>query len=259
MKPFYRFYRFQISFFSLLFVISLAGLLVISVGCSKSAPTETIAPPQGILVYQPMLTWSCEKVTHQRTGFLVKTKNTGLVGVTSAHFLDFDGPALLSVAWLDIASQETVINFDKCLGKPVRQEETDSLDGDTDFVLLTADQTEIDRPVLTLDERIKPEQGEPVWLPNKNEKSATGYTLIEGEVIQATPKYSVIHFKTPFTIASQSGSPVISRKTGKVIGLLARGGAQDGGVTIAIAPSKPILDALTNEKDIYALKDVVGN
>jgi hypothetical protein len=73
-------------------------------------------------------------------------------------------------------------------------------------------------------------------------------------VIKASTLSSQIQLDNPIVLQSQSGTPIISQYTGKVIGLLTWGRAR----IIGIAPSKPIQDAISEEKDRYILEDVVG-
>ncbi len=65
-------------------------------------------------------------------------------------------------------------------------------------------------------------------------------------------------FKPPFELQSQSGSPLISQSTGKVIGTLAGGGPARGGIAILIAPSRTILDAMNRATAPLPLQTVVG-
>ena len=82
--------------------------------------------------------------------------------------------------------------------------------------------------------------------------------MVEGTVTDAGSKYSEILFKPPFELQSQSGSPLISQSTGKVIGTLAGGGPTRGGISILIAPSRTILDAMNRATGPLPLQTVVG-
>ncbi len=55
----------------------------------------------------------------------------------------------------------------------------------------------------------------------------------------------------------QSGSPVISQETGKVIGTVA-GSSGNGGRVLLLAPSYAILKALSKDDDFPLLRDVIG-
>ena len=124
-----------------------------------------------------------------------------------------------------------------------------------DFVIFIDDNTDIDITPLELDDRKKAEEGERVWLPDKDGDQPDGYTLVEGTVIKAGTLSSQIQLDKRIVLQSQSGTPIISQYTGKVIGLLTWGRAR----IIGIAPSKPILDAISEEKYRHLLEDVVGN
>ena len=60
--------------------------------------------------------------------------------------------------------------------------------------------------------------------------------MVEGTVTDAGSKYSENLFKPPFELQSQSGCPLISQSSRKVIGTLAGGGPARGGISILIAP-----------------------
>lgn len=94
----------------------LLSLVLVSTGCTKSEPPPSIASkPEGPLVFQPKLNWANDNVTYQGTGFLVQTPGGEIAGITSAHYINFDGPALSSVTWLDIPGYDPLITFEYSL------------------------------------------------------------------------------------------------------------------------------------------------
>ena len=48
--------------------------------------------------------------------------------------------------------------------------------------------------------------------------------MVTGTVVEADVKYVTVILDQPITLLSQSGSPIISQATGRVIGTLSRGG-----------------------------------
>jgi hypothetical protein len=181
------------------------------------------------------------------------------VGVTSAHFVEFDGPKLSEVVWTDIHSGEPRFRFSSSLGRPGRAGRLFQFtDLRTDYFILVSDAPITGVSVLELDPREHPAVGERVWFPNKDDSRPEGYVLLEGTVTAATAKYSEVLFKSAFQLQSQSGSPVISQSTGKVVGALSGGGPELGGTSILLAPSRAILDAMDRVTAPVPLERVVG-
>ncbi len=112
--------------------------------------------------------------------------------------------------------------------------------------------------ILELDDRAQIKARERVWLPNKDE-SALGYTNVGGVVDEAQEGYIAIILDRPLRLVSQSGSPVISQVTGKVIGLVSRGGTLDDGKTaLVLTPVSEIRRVITQKQDVLPLQEVVG-
>src|ERR1700689_3787088 len=58
----------------------------------KPADTRPVEPPNQPILFQPMLIWQDAQPTQQGTGFLAKAPGGKVVGVTSGHFLNRQGP-----------------------------------------------------------------------------------------------------------------------------------------------------------------------
>lgn len=217
-----------------------------------------VSLPAGPLVYQPVFTWADGEQTAQGTGFFAYAPSDEVVAITSAHFIDFSGPALLEAHWLDNVRFTPVCKFTNSFGQPGRPPLGDDLRGDylvLDAVRLSVSQ---DRPILQLDPRPAPDVGERVWLPNKDETVLLGHRPMAGTVVEASEQYAVILFDEHFRLQSQSGSPLVSQQTGQVIGTLSRGGELRGQAFIYTAPARPILDAISNAAERPLLRTVVG-
>ena len=117
-----------------------------------------------------------------------------------------------------------------------------------DYLLMPADGTISDQLVLELDTRKKPEVGERVWLPNKDSEAKLGFVLVSGKVKEATEKYSVVELDRVIKLQSQSGSPIISQSTGKVIGTLSRAPGGEGKTVLSLAPARALFDALARNR-----------
>lgn len=236
-------------------------LIPLMCGCSEPRPEPPqVAPPVGPLLYQPAFVWSTRKTSHQGTGFLAKTTRGKIVGVTSAHFIDFDGPVLLGAAWLDVTTGKPVARFRRSHGPPGRHPQANPIDLRMDYLLLCDEDIPLDLPILELDLRLLPDRRERIWFPDKDNAASgpDGYKLVSGTVEAAFETHSVVRFDDPIKLQSQSGSPIISQKTGKVIGTLSQGGEDKKGVFIYLTPSHALVTAMRTASDEPLLKDVVG-
>jgi hypothetical protein len=214
--------------------------------------------PQGGLVFQPKLHFASGEPTYQGTGFFVKHGGS-VVAVTSAHFLEAKGPRLLRAEWLRVGGEKehVVASCSRSLGMPGKGFDPylDDLRGD--YLVMPLESTVPEDVVLELDEREKPRWRERVWLPNKDPGAPRGYQLLEGVVELSTSDAIRVEFPR-FELESQSGSPVISRTTGKVIGTVSRGCEESGKMRLQLAPSRAILDAIAAARDRPELKNVIG-
>lgn len=231
---------------------------------NKGAPAQEVLPqvppPTGPLLYQPMLVWGDGEASHQGTGFLAATPEGDTVGVTSAHFVNFAGPPLKQVAWLEIPGDEPAVTFTRSLGPPGKAGSMRPLDLRSDYMIFVPDELLADdRPALELDNGSQ--KTERVWLPNKSWDDEAGYELIEGDLVTALSEYLVIRLDKRIQLQSQSGSPIISQQTGKVIGTLASANVDNEGYgdTIYLAPATAILQAMKQAKEKPLLSDVVGS
>lgn len=228
-------------------------------------PSESdarVEPPTGELVYQPKLYWGGRDATHQGTGFLAKTPGGEVVGITSAHFVDFKSGPLNKVDWLSVNEGSVRVSFDKLLG-PVGHaiqfdERTGAEDASDDFLIFAGTGSPPEIKSLELDTRKRLEQLEPVWLPNKA-RAGEGYELLEGYVLMADRGRILTVFRPAFKLQSQSGTPVISQRTGRVIGILTAGASDRTGKTeIVLTPAWFISERLES-KQRRSLKEIKGD
>ena len=144
------------------------------------------------------------------------------------------------------------MRFTHLLGDP-----GDPKDSENDYMILAAD-SDVDvkgRPVFELDPRQAVRQGERIWFPDKDRQSPTGYVWFAGEVTEVSQSQLLVRFDHPLKLQSQSGSPLLSVATGKVIGIL-RGSRSDG--TVRFTPAISIVKAWTGDKKLNVMGDVVG-
>lgn len=99
--------------------------------------------------------------------------------------------------------------------------------------------------------------GERVWFPNKNHESDRGYELMEGKVVRVGKGYIDVELEERFHAQSQSGTPIISRESGKVIGTLVSYDERGGLPVISLAPSHALYEALNSGRQLMPLTEAL--
>lgn len=238
--------------------VGMMALLMAS-GSACGQREAKVEPPKGRVVYQPMFYWQGAKPTWQGTGFFARTEKGEVVGVSSAHFLDFDGPPLLGAVWTDVGSYDAVCVFNTSLGKPGKGRGGDERNVDlrNDYLIMPALGISAEM-ALPLDGRKSVEKGERVWLPNKDEDAKLGFTLAAGTVTAVETGYVTVELDERIELQSQSGSPFISQKTGAVIGTFSSASESKKSQEIYLTPASAIAAAIAGAKEMPALRAVVG-
>lgn len=220
-------------------------------------PQELMATPERnypqAIVFQPQFHWEDGSTTQQGTGSFIRAPNGKIIGLTSAHVINFSGPKLLEVNWLDIKTQHSVATFVKSWGMPGYEGSYEPLDLRSDYLLLLAEGDVDAQSLLEMDSRnIIPEQ-EPIWFPNKNGQARKGFDLVEGKVIKTDPAYLFVKLDKEVDLQSRSGTPIISQLTGKVIGILA-GCDNTDSTLLYLTPGFSIYQALIEAQDAFFIR-----
>ncbi len=152
-------------------------------------------------------------------------------------------------------------SFTNCWGQPGKLG-IDSREGDRtgDYLVMPVVETVPDELVLELDPREKPDLRERIWLPNKDAKAGLGYRLVGGEVDEVETTRVTVVLDSDIELTSQSGSPFISQKTGKVIGTLSaiRFNREFTKRALLLCPSHAIREALSKDGTFPPLSQVIG-
>jgi hypothetical protein len=207
----------------------------------------------GPIVFQPLFKWADGSVTQQGTGCLIRAPNGHILGLTSAHFINFQGPTLEEVEWLDVKTKQPIATSRESWGRPGHEGTYNPLDLRSDYLLLAMTTRCSPPPLLELDPRQKADLREPIWFPNK-----VSYKSIAGTVTTVCPEYILVTLEAKTDLQSCSGTPIISQRTGKIIGILTGGDAMGQTPLIFCAPSYPIYQAMLNANHCFPLKEVVG-
>lgn len=232
-------------------------LLICLLTFSSLRINATEMPSPSLKLVQPQFKWANQTCTHQGTGSFIQSPNGAPIGLTSAHFINFSGPQLLTIEWLDMRTKKPIATSVSSWGMPGHEGDYSSLDLRSDY-LLTVVEGPVDPQNLLELELANIEVGERIWFPNKNAKAPQGYDLIEGSVTEATGTYLLITLDRVVDLQSRSGSPILSQRTGKVIGILTGGNKKNNHSIIFLTPSSSIYKALLEAQQYPLLRDVVG-
>jgi hypothetical protein len=209
------------------------------------------------IVFQPQFKWKDGLTSQQGTGSFIRAPNGKIIGLTSAHFINFSGPQLLKVNWLDIKTKKIIATSVKSWGMPGHEGSYEPLDLSLDYLLLLVEGDIDSQSILEMDSRSNIAVGERIWFPNKDAQAKEGYDLIEGKVSKTNPAYIFVKLDKKIDLQSRSGTPIISQSTGKVIGILT--GCDNTDKTLLyLAPGFSIYNALSKTQQSLLLQDVVG-
>lgn len=262
-------------------LIGSAVLAALSVGCerresvvpagkdTKKTPAVQVkdAPSslEGIITLDQELQFADGRVTEQGLGFLARTPSGAIAGVTSAHFLDQEGPRLVRIVWR--ADGKLVATATRSYG-PAGNEgvvTTDRVDLRSDYLALVLDAPPLEQEskieVLELETGGIPANNEAVWLPYDEPLLDIPRQRLEGKIVESYPFVGVITLVKPHVfLAGHSGSPFINTR-GKVIGLLSRAVEVNKETNVLAAPVGRLAIAIKNaehSKDFRSLQSVVG-
>lgn len=229
-----------------------------------AASKVTVPAPTGQLVLNQTLDFSDGEQTMQGSSFLARTPGGSVVIVTAAHFLDFDGPALVR---LSVFGDGQVATSTVAFGPPGNagvDSPAEDVDLRPDYVLLVPESEPVGATVLEMDDRPLPRRGEKVWMPDAiGAMMEPPGELLTGIVDETDAGWIMIKFDRGqyVELMGASGGPVISQRTGKVIGIISRGGKIEGDHIALLTPASGILKAMREAErsgERPRLRDCVG-
>lgn len=230
--------------------LALVGSMLLSAASlswAQAQPAEAPKPPSGRVVFHQELHRTGDgEAGFVGKGFFAKTPGGTVIGVTSMHFLELEGSPFDKVSWFD-AERKPVAEATKAFGTPGRTVDWDAdfKDLRLDYLLLKPDADPKDVTVLEFDPRPQDQYkiGERVWFPLQ--PSQGPMRIVGGEVTVVRRGQITVRLDDPKAKPTAcSGSPIISQKSGKVIGLLAAGGEIMDRMFIQIAPAPGIVKAI---------------
>ena len=216
-----------------------------------------VSPPKNAFLFQPCFYWANGAITAQGTGFFIRTGNGKTVAITSAHFINFNGPALRSAEWLSLVEGKPQATLTQLWGSPGNAGVLKPLDLRPDFLVFFVPTKVPEDFMISLDTRTSIPSGELIWLPNKK-TTLPGYTLISGHVLASTTTFITIELDVAVPLQSQSGTPIISQDTGKVIGTVSLGDQEHGHTVLTIAPASALLQLVASQKPLLPVHSAIG-
>lgn len=200
------------------------------VGCGGAGPaTQTTGPdappttpsePKDHFLVHPEWVWSDGSKTIQGTAFYMQLDGA-VYAMTCTHYLSRKAePALVSANLISLKGEkldEVDSSRDGLGSGGIDGQIADFRDDD---LLLAVSRLPKGYIALELDGRKPLPIGEKVWLPYE---TATGSVSRRTGIISSwDPGYVEVRLDEELQVTSHSGTPVISEKTGKVVGLLSR-------------------------------------
>ena len=175
-------------------------------------------------------------------GFLFAASSGEVVGATTAHSLTLGSAThvLESVAFRVAGQEQFAAEFSELHGLPGRARIL-GMDLTIDFVLLRPDQAVDPALVLEPDARGAPQAGERVVLYSGMGDEFGEAGEHEGSVLAVDELGAWIVMDEVFEPGLMSGSPVLSRHTGQVVGMALAATLRDGRLLLGIHPIGSLL------------------
>jgi hypothetical protein len=216
--------------------------------------------PTAPILFQPQFLWDDATVTREGTGFFAQAPGQRVAAISNVQYLRGNRPTLIEASWLGVTSDEPVMTFTRHWGKPGKGGTLNPADLREDYLLLPAEASHVPgESILKLDWRNQPAAREPVWLPVKDVDAPQGHRLIEGKVTARQAKYIIVTLNQRLSLASLNGSPVISQKTGRVIGALSRGGRLGESTLLILTPAEALRHAIDRAEGYPPLNEAFAN
>jgi|GEM_PF-1714599 len=231
-------------------------------------PTQPPAPakrakkierPTSPIVFQPYFYYrDLPEPSANGTGFFAKGPDRKVVAIGSAHYVDFENSPLLKAEWLSNVDWSVAATLTKSWGPPGNAGSTDPIDLRPDYLIMPVETDVPKKSVLRLDKRLYPKKGERIWFPNKKHNTPLGFEWVGGSVTDSDIEFIEVTLDRHVPMQSQSGSPVISIKTGHVIGTLSRCIDDPPRTIIYLCPASSIRKAIRTATNHPPLEQVVG-
>lgn len=211
----------------------------------STEPTPAAVDRDAPLLLQPVLVWADESITVQGTGFTVDHPR-GTFAVTSSHYIVPSETPLHSVAFGSLPALDKLGRVEVAWG-PIGPCDSESADDMRDDYLVMPTPPLPGLQPLQLDPRDEIPVGEAVWFPDKDDGATAGHVVRTGRVTRSSRGALEVALDQPIVLESQSGTPVLSEASNRVIGIL--GGADsEQGQRLYFAPASVLRAVMDDEQ-----------
>jgi hypothetical protein len=169
---------------------------------------------------------------HVGVGFLLRLPDENVIGVATAHSLG--GRGFAPIHFTARGNAGIIASFSELFAHEGTPRTGSDLTGD--YLLLWPDVPVDEAYVLEPDPRGAPQPGERVAL-------YSGATLLDGTVESVDEQGAWIRLDRQLFVGGLSGSPVFSRHTGKVVGMVIAANPQPNFIRLGLNPIGVILQA----------------
>jgi hypothetical protein len=226
--------------------IALGGAIVLAIGPRLFAPwLGPLPPPPEIAADRDEMPAGVVAFEERAdgalvgSGFFLALPDDGAIGVTTAHSLGEGN--FISITFTIAGRDESVATFARraaTIGQP-----RTGADMTIDYVLLRPESPPDPAMVLRPDPRGAPQPGERVSLYSGLGDGRGGQAIFQGTVESVDENGAWIRMDEVFNPSLMSGSPVIGRHTGRVVGMVIVMNWVPGLLRLGINPVGAILDA----------------
>jgi hypothetical protein len=207
-------------------LVLLTGLL----SSSLFANDETVDARK--LLLQPFLIhYKCPPSLSGKAFIITSQDERQFIATSATYFFRGEFP-VTQVQWFDLLGEKNLGTSSGTWGEPGNPPAFDPVDFQFNFMLFRIAELPEGFHPLELDERQLPREGEVVWFPKMNPESPTGYDRVKGVINEANQKYLDVILDEEIGVRGQSGCPLISEETGRVVGIF-YGGIPMAGITKA--------------------------
>ncbi|MDF1811099.1 MAG: hypothetical protein P1V20_02765 [Verrucomicrobiales bacterium] len=210
----------------------------------------------GKLFFQPAIHYSGKDQPEKAgTGFFVNGPGGKLFGITCARIIDTSKTAL-KVDWQIPSSRKSVAAFPATLGPPGKAGvDLPAFDYRSDFLIFPyTGEKEPDCLALNLNKRPLNAKLDTAWFPYRDERAKNGWRKIKVKIVAIEEGAIGVFLGENVDLEGRTGSPLISTRGGKVIGLLVGNDQLPNGKTVTLfAPVTDLAFQLNTETETVSL------
>jgi hypothetical protein len=227
-------------------VILKVSIILFLTGCGDeetySSNTQIKNKP---ILMQPIFHYSKSGEIIMGKGFAVK--NDGKVFImTSAHlFYFYEGEKLSKISWTNLVDKKLLFDSNSSVGAIGKNAVwSPKIDLSSDYAIHDSIE-KLPVSVLEID-NIVPKNQSDIWFPQTDHTKPIGFRVVSGYINSIQDKCMTGYLEENIKIRARSGSPVFSKKTNKVIGIISGGmlDDEDVGTHIYFTPIKYALSHL---------------